>query len=154
MASSWINAAEQLGFSLALACPDGYDPAVGFTSPKISITRDPREAVRHADVVSTDVWASMGQESEIETRSKVFKDFQVNFELLRYAGKNAFVLHCLPAHRGEEITEEVMESQQSLVWEEAENRLHVQKAILERLCGSAWSTARLQEKMCDRQESK
>lgn len=136
MASSWINAAEQLGFSLTLACPEGYDPAVRFTSSKIRITRDPREAVRNADVVSTDVWASMGQESEIEIRSKVFKDFQVNFELLDYVGKSAFVLHCLPAHRGEEITEEVMESEQSLVWEEAENRLHVQKAILERLCGN------------------
>lgn len=135
MACSWINAAERLGFSLALACPGGYDPAVRFTSPKIRITRDPREAVRDADVVSTDVWASMGQESEIEIRSKVFKDFQVNFELLEHVGKSAFVLHCLPAHRGEEITEEVMESKQSLVWEEAENRLHVQKAILERLCG-------------------
>jgi ornithine carbamoyltransferase len=136
MANSWINAAERLGFGLVLACPDGYDPAVDFTSSKIVITRDPREAVRNADVVSTDVWASMGQENEIEIRSKVFRDFQVNFELLDYASKNAFVLHCLPAHRGEEITEDVIESHQSLVWEEAENRLHVQKAILEQLCGN------------------
>ncbi|MEW6136765.1 MAG: ornithine carbamoyltransferase [Thermodesulfobacteriota bacterium] len=136
MANSWINAAEKLGFSLVLACPAGYDPAVQFTSTKISITRDPAEAIVGADVVSTDVWASMGQESEAEARIKAFQGYQVNAELLEKAGKEVYVLHCLPAHRGEEITDEVMESELSLVWEEAENRLHVQKAILEMLCGT------------------
>ena len=136
MANSWINAAERLGFGLVLACPEGYDPSVRFTSPKISLTRDPREAVRHADVVSTDVWASMGQEDQAEVRNKVFEGLQVNADLLQHANENAFVLHCLPAHRGEEITDDVLESDRSLVWEEAENRLHVQKSILEMLCGS------------------
>lgn len=136
MANSWINAAEKLGFTLVLACPAGYDPAVQFTSRKISITRDPAEAIVGADVVSTDVWASMGQESEAEARIKAFQGYQVNAELLEKAGKEVYVLHCLPAHRGEEITDEVMESELSLVWEEAENRLHVQKAILEMLCGT------------------
>lgn len=135
MANSWINAAERLGFRLVLACPEGYDPGMSFTSTKISLTRDPREAVRDADVVSTDVWASMGQEDEIEIRNKAFKGLQVNADLLKHAAKNAFVLHCLPAHRGEEITDDVLESDRSLVWEEAENRLHVQKSILEMLCG-------------------
>lgn len=136
MANSWINAAEKLGFTLVLACPAGYDPAVRFTSTQISITRDPAEAIVGADVVSTDVWASMGQESEAEARFQAFQGYQVNAELLDKAGKEVFVLHCLPAHRGEEITDEVMESERSLVWEEAENRLHVQKAILEMLCGT------------------
>ena len=131
VANSWIKAAEILGFRLTLACPEGYDPQVNYQAPNVVLTRDPVEAIRNADVVSTDVWASMGQESEIVERQHVFRSYQVNGELLRQAGRPVFVLHCLPAHRGEEITDEVIESERSLVWDQAENRLHVQKAILE-----------------------
>jgi len=133
MANSWIDAAEKLGFTLTLACPPGYEPAVRFNSRNVIITREPRDAVKNADVVSTDVWTSMGQEGEEEARSKAFQGFQVNSDLLASAAPGVYVLHCLPAHRGEEITDEVMESERSLIWEQAENRLHVQKAILEML---------------------
>jgi ornithine carbamoyltransferase len=133
MANSWIDAAEKLGFTLTLACPRGYEPAVRFNSANVILTSEPREAVKNADVVSTDVWTSMGQEEEEEARSKAFQGFQVNSDLLASAGTGVYVLHCLPAHRGEEITDEVMESERSLIWEQAENRLHVQKAILEML---------------------
>lgn len=133
VANSWIDASLKLGFTLKLACPEGYDPQIEFNSDKILLTRDPMEAIAGADVVSTDVWASMGQESEIDARQEVFKGYQVNSELLKHAADPVYVLHCLPAHRGEEITDEVMESRHSLVWDEAENRLHVQKAILEML---------------------
>lgn len=133
VANSWIDASLKLGFTLKLACPEGYDPQIEFKSDKILLTRDPMEAIAGADVVSTDVWASMGQESEIDARQEVFKGYQVNSELLKHAADPVYVLHCLPAHRGEEITDEVMESRHSLVWDEAENRLHVQKAILEML---------------------
>lgn len=134
MANSWINAAKVLGFRLTLACPAGYDPAIGFDSKKnVRLVRDPRKAVRGADVISTDVWASMGQEAEVEVRREAFKGFQVNADLLSVASAGVYVLHCLPAHRGEEITDEVMESDRSLIWEEAANRLHTQKAILEML---------------------
>ncbi|MBI5571913.1 MAG: ornithine carbamoyltransferase [Desulfomonile tiedjei] len=133
VANSWIEAASILGFSLKLACPEGYDPQLTGDSGKVTLVRDPSEAVQDADVVSTDVWASMGQEDEADVRQEVFRGYQVNSELLKGARKNVYVLHCLPAHRGEEITEEVMESAHSLVWDEAENRLHVQKAILEML---------------------
>ena len=131
MANSWINAAKVLGFRLVLACPEGYDPAVKANTGRIVLTRVPQEAVREADVISTDVWASMGQEAEAEERREIFKGFQVNAELLGEADEQVRVLHCLPAHRGEEITDEVMESEHSLIWDQAENRLHVQKAILE-----------------------
>lgn len=131
MANSWINAANVLGFRLTLACPRGYDPAVKFNSNRVMLTRIPREAARDADVISTDVWASMGQEDEADARREVFKGFQVNADLLAEANRGVRVLHCLPAHRGEEITEEVMESEHSLIWDQAENRLHVQKAVLE-----------------------
>jgi ornithine carbamoyltransferase len=133
MANSWINAAEQLGFQLVMACPEGYEPAANHDLPNVRLTGDPLEAVKGADVVSTDVWASMGQEDEVGVRREVFAGFQVNSELLKHAAERVYVLHCLPAHRGEEITDEVMESDCSLVWEQAENRLHVQKAILEML---------------------
>ncbi len=135
VANSWITAAELLGFELTLACPEGYDPQINSNSPRVRVMRDPIEAVRDADVVSTDVWASMGQEDQIVERKQVFKNYQVNLKLLKSAAPRVFVLHCLPAHRGEEITDEVMESEQSLIWEQAENRLHVQKAILEMLVG-------------------
>lgn len=133
MANSWINAAEILGFNLCLACPEGYDPAVRSKSAAISLCRDPVHAVRGANVISTDVWASMGQESEISERQSAFKGYQVNRDLLAHGGNPAYVLHCLPAHRGEEITDDVLEGPHSLIWDQAENRLHVQKAILEML---------------------
>ncbi len=133
MANSWINAAKVLGFRLALACPEGYDPGVDFNVSNVELTRDPAKAASGADVISTDVWASMGWENEADQRREVFRNYQVNGVLLQKAAPNVFVLHCLPAHRGEEITDEVMESSCSLVWDQAENRLHIQKAILELL---------------------
>ncbi|MBM4326562.1 MAG: ornithine carbamoyltransferase [Deltaproteobacteria bacterium] len=133
MANSWIEAARALGFSLALACPEGYEPAVDFNSDRITLSRNPKEVVRGADVISTDVWASMGQEDEAAVRAKAFAHYRVDGDLLAHAPERVFVLHCLPAHRGEEITDEVMESRHSLIWDQAENRLHVQKAILEML---------------------
>lgn len=136
MANSWINAARVLGFRLSLACPKGFEPSVPMDSANITLSDVPQEAVRLADVVSTDVWASMGQEDEAADRKAAFVDFQVNSQLLKDADKDAFVLHCLPAHRDEEITDEVMESDRSLIWEQAENRLHAQKAVLEMLCGA------------------
>jgi ornithine carbamoyltransferase len=133
VANSWIIAAQKLGFPLTLACPPGYDPTVAYSNELVSVTRDPLEAIKDANVVSTDVWASMGQESEIDERSQVFRGFQLNMDLLKYAANPVYVLHCLPAHRGEEITDEVMESEHSLLWDQAENRLHVQKAVMELL---------------------
>lgn len=139
MANSWIEAAEVLGFELVLACPKGYWPHEGIlkkavaANPKIRVTESVDEAATGADVLNTDVWASMGQEEEAEARRKAFDGFQINSRLLEFAKKDAIVLHCLPAHRGEEITDDVMEGPQSAIWDEAENRLHIQKAILERL---------------------
>ncbi|MCF8035732.1 MAG: ornithine carbamoyltransferase [Desulfobacteraceae bacterium] len=140
MAHSWINAAAVLGFELVLACPEGYMPEAAIVERarsragnKIRVIHDPAEAVENADVVNTDVWASMGQESEEETRRAVFAPFQVNRELMAGAAKDAIVMHCLPAHKGEEITEEIFESSQSVVWDQAENKMHMHKAILETL---------------------
>ncbi len=133
MANSWIEAASVMGFNLTLACPEGYEPALDHLAECVKVVRDPVEAVTNADVVSTDVWASMGQEAEAETRHKVFQGYQLNSELLTFAHDGVYILHCLPAHRGEEITDEAIESPHSLVWEQAENRLHIQKAILEML---------------------
>ncbi|MFH0825376.1 MAG: ornithine carbamoyltransferase [Pseudomonadota bacterium] len=130
MANSWITAANLLGFALTLACPEGYNPAVEGRGSNVVVTRDPYEAARDADAISTDVWASMGQESEIDARKKAFRGYQVSREVLSVAREKVKVLHCLPAHRGEEITDEVMEGECSLIWDEAENRLHVQKALL------------------------
>ncbi len=138
MANSWIDAAAKLPFKLTLACPKGYDPDARILergrkkSPKgVSLFRDPAQAVKNADVVYTDVWASMGQEAEQEARTKVFEGYQVNRKLMQHAKPDAIVMHCLPAHRGEEISAEVLDGPRSVVWDEAENRLHVQKAILE-----------------------
>ncbi len=133
MANSWIEAASIIGFNLMLACPEGYEPSLDYSAERVKVVRDPAEAVTNADVVSTDVWASMGQESEAEARRDAFQGYQVNRELLTLAHDPVYILHCLPAHRGEEITDEVIESPHSLVWEQAENRLHIQKAILEML---------------------
>lgn len=138
MAHSWINAAAKLDFTLALACPEKYMPdkdilsaATKATNGRISISNDPAQAAADADVINTDVWASMGQESEFEQRKDVFMPFQVNRELLACAAKDAIVMHCLPAHRGEEITADVLDGSQSVVWDQTENKLHMHKAILE-----------------------
>jgi ornithine carbamoyltransferase len=140
MANSWIEAAGSLGFELRLACPEGYQPNADLLErnrrkAKISVTSDPREAVRGANVVNTDVWASMGQEEEQEQRARAFKGYMVDDRLMRAADRNAIFLHCLPAHRAEEVSEEVIEGDQSRVWDQAENRLHVQKALMAVLIG-------------------
>jgi len=138
MANTWIEAAGLLGLDLALACPQGYEPnaevvarARGTGKGKIHITADPREAVAGRHVLSTDVFASMGKEDEAETRRRAFVGYCLDGKLLAVADPKAVVLHCLPAHRGEEIADEVIEGPASLVWQEAENRLHAQKALLE-----------------------
>jgi ornithine carbamoyltransferase len=140
MANSWIEAAGILGLDLAIACPAGYEPDADVLSRarntergRITITRDPAEAAAGRHVLSTDVFASMGQEQEAEARRKAFAGFCIDGALLRAAAADAIVLHCLPAHRGEEITDDVIEGPQSLVWRQAENRLHAQKALLESL---------------------
>jgi len=139
MANSWVQAAARLGFELILACPQGYDPqaqvlqeAQQEAGGRISVVRDPVEAVRGADVINTDVWASMGQESEQQERLHVFQGFQVDAKLLSHAKPDCIVLHCLPAHRGEEISEEVLEGEQCVAFGQAENKLHIHKAILEK----------------------
>jgi ornithine carbamoyltransferase len=138
VANSWVEAASLLDFSLALACPKWYEPdaqilkeANGKAKGRVTVTQDPYEAVQGADIVYTDVWASMGQEEEKEERLKTFKGYQVDSKLMQKAGKDALVMHCLPAHAGEEISEEVLEGPQSVVFDQAENRLHGQKGILE-----------------------
>ncbi len=138
MANSWINAAARLPFRLDLACPEGYDPdaeilkrAMAEAPAGVILHRDPAAAVRDADVVYTDVWVSMGQEAEREERLKRFQGYQVDQALMNRAKKDALVMHCLPAHRGEEIAAEVIDGPQSVVIDEAENRLHVQKAVME-----------------------
>lgn len=138
MANSWIQAAAKMGFSLTLACPAGYAPngeilaaAQAAAKKPITLLTDPREAVRGADVINVDVWASMGMENEQAERLQLFTAYQVNRELMQHAPAEAIVLHCLPAHREEEITEEVLESAQSVVWDQAENKMHIHKAILE-----------------------
>jgi ornithine carbamoyltransferase len=140
MANSWINAAGTLGFELRLACPEGYQPNADILErnhrkTRITLTTDPREAVRGANVVNTDVWASMGQEEEQEQRARAFKGYMVDDRLMRLADRKAIFLHCLPAHRGEEVSEDVIEGEQSRVWDQAENRLHVQKALMAILMG-------------------
>ena len=140
MAHSWIEAAAVLGFELRLACPEGYDPDPELLSQasqrtRITLTRSPQEAARGADVVNTDVWASMGQEAEQELRAAAFRGFIVDQGLMADAAPSAIFLHCLPAHRGEEVTEAVLEGPQSRVWDQAENRLHAQKALMAMLMG-------------------
>jgi ornithine carbamoyltransferase len=160
MANSWINAAGLLGFELRLACPVGYEPngetlarnggiaagpagprndrlAAGPRHDRIRVVRDPAEAVEGADVVTTDVWASMGQEAEAEARRVAFAGYMVDEALMGRAAPGAIFLHCLPAHRGEEVTDAVIEGRWSRVWDQAENRLHIQKALLAALMGDA-----------------
>lgn len=138
MAHSWINAAAKLEFSISLACPAGYMPdekilsaAKETAGDRIIVTEDPVAAVSGADVINTDVWASMGQEAESKKRRQAFAPFQVNRELLSHAAEDVIVMHCLPAHRGEEISAEVLDGSQSVVWDQTENKLHMHKAILE-----------------------
>ena len=147
MAHSWIEAAAILGFSLILACPAGYlpDPAVvqgareriaATGKGAIEVVHDPGEAARGADVISTDVWASMGQEAEHDERVLVFTAYRIDGRMVDRAAGDAIVMHCLPAHRGEEITDEVIDGPQAVVWDQAENRLHTQKALLLWLLGA------------------
>ncbi|HWO99364.1 MAG TPA: ornithine carbamoyltransferase [Methylococcus sp.] len=134
MCQTYIHAAEMLDFHLRIACPAGYEPEAGLVADAgdhVSLERDARRAVAGADLVVTDVWASMGQESERADRLRAFRNYQVDSELMSQAKPDALFMHCLPAHRGEEVTTEVLEGNQSVVWDEAENRLHAQKALLE-----------------------
>jgi ornithine carbamoyltransferase len=140
MANSWINAAYRFGFDLDIACPKGYEPADHLLEraqkvAKVRVVRDPMEAAAGAHVVNTDVWASMGQEQEQKERERAFAGFTVDQKLMNAADKKAIFLHCLPAHRGEEVAAEVIDGPQSRVWDEAENRLHIQKAIMAALMG-------------------
>ena len=140
MANSWISAAGLLGFALRLACPDGYGPDAHILAQHrdrsdISLVASPGEAAEGAHVVTTDVWASMGQEEEAAARRSAFRGYSVDERLMGLADPAAVFLHCLPAHRGEEVSEGVLEGPQSRVWDEAENRLHVQKALMATLMG-------------------
>jgi ornithine carbamoyltransferase len=136
---SWINAASILNLDLMIACPEGYSPDAEILrraresgNGRLTVTTEPVEAVKYADVIYTDVWASMGQESELGKRRRVFDPFQLNEALLKNATrKDVVVMHCLPAHRGEEITEAVLEGPHSIVWDQSENKLHMHKAVLE-----------------------
>ncbi|WP_375765232.1 ornithine carbamoyltransferase [Archangium gephyra] len=136
MGRSFVEATRFFGFNLRLGCPEGYRPSAELLAQagaRVHVTADATEAVRGADVVVTDVWTSMGQEAESAKRKKELHDYQLNEALLAKANPGAIVLHCLPAHRGEEITDGVIDGTQSAVWDEAENRMHVQKALLEQL---------------------
>ncbi len=142
VAHSWINAAGVLGFNLVLACPAGYLPDEDVLQRfsghnSIRVIHDPRQAVASADVIYTDVWASMGQEREAAERRQVFQPYQINADLLAAAPPHAMVFHCLPAHRGDEITDEVIDGPQSVVFDQAENRMHLQMALLDWLLGEA-----------------
>jgi len=136
MVHTWMQAAEKFSFSFALACPRGYEPSAEITrvakqnGGRIVVTNDVAKAVQGADVIYTDVWTSMGQEGESEVRRKAFQGYQVNRDVVAMAKRDVLVMHCLPAHRGEEITDEVLEGPQSIVFDQAENRLHAQKAIM------------------------
>jgi ornithine carbamoyltransferase len=134
MCQSYINAASLLDFELVVACPEGYEPAedlVAQNSDRVRIVHEPMEAVVGCDLLVTDVWASMGQEEEQKTRGKAMLPFQLNAPLLARAKPDALYMHCLPAHRGEEISAELMDAPGSIIWDEAENRLHAQKALME-----------------------
>lgn len=143
MANSWINAAWRLGFELVLACPEGYDPDGAILAratrdnPRIRLVRDPQEAAAGSHVINTDVWASMGKEEEQTLRARSFAGYTIDGALMERAADDAIFLHCLPAHRGEEVSNDVIEGPQSRVWDEAENRLHVQKAVMAMLIGGA-----------------
>ena len=134
MCNTFIDAAQLLDFELVISSPEGYDPMpslVNANKDRVRIVRDPKQAVVGASMVATDVWASMGQEGEQQKRKEAFADYQVNTDLMSRAASDALFLHCLPAHRGEEVSAEVIDDPNSVVWDEAENRLHAQKALLE-----------------------
>ena len=136
MCQSYINAARQFDFALHVACPPGFEPdsqLVADNADRVTIEHNPLAAARGADLVVTDVWASMGQEEEQKERAKVFAPYQVNGELMAEAASDALYMHCLPAHRGEEISAELMDAPDTVIWDEAENRLHAQKALMEML---------------------
>jgi ornithine carbamoyltransferase len=136
MCQSYINAARQFDFELRIACPPGFEPdraLLSANSNRVRIEHNPVSAARGADLVVTDVWASMGQESEQLERAKLFAPYQVNAELMSHAASDALYMHCLPAHRGEEISAHLMDAPDTVIWEEAENRLHAQKALMETL---------------------
>lgn len=135
--NSFVAASSLLGFKMNVATPDGYEPNKGYLkrANNVKWTNNPIEAVKDADVIYTDVWASMGQESEAEQRKKIFQSFQLNSKLLANVQKKDYlIMHCLPAHRGEEITDEVIDGEHSIVYDQAENRLHIQKGIMAFLC--------------------
>ncbi|WP_419950807.1 ornithine carbamoyltransferase [Candidatus Palauibacter sp.] len=141
VANSWLNAAAKLGFGIRLACPEGYEPdsavfAAAEAATRVELFRSPAEAADGAHAVTTDVWASMGQEEEAAERARAFEGYCVDAGIMARAAADAIFLHCLPAHRGEEVTSEVIDGPASRVWDEAENRLHAQKAILTMLMGA------------------
>ena len=134
MCQSYINAARQFDFQLRIACPPGFEPRADLLAAnrdRVELSHDPESAVRGADLVVTDVWASMGQEKEQQTRARQFAPYQVNEALMAHAASDALYLHCLPAHRGEEISAGLMDAPDTVIWDEAENRLHAQKALME-----------------------
>ncbi len=140
MCHSYINAARQFGFKLNIACPEGYEPDAGLVAAAgdaVRIMRDAAEAAKGADMITTDVWASMGQEEEQAIREKAFAAYEVTDTVMANANSNAIFMHCLPAHRGEEVSASVIDGKQSVVWDQAENRLHAQKALMEFLMGCA-----------------
>jgi len=146
VARSWINAARRLPISVTVCGPEGYEPEAAFLAAaeqdapgRIHVEHDPARAAAGADVLYTDVWASMGQEAEAEARKRVFAPYQVNAALLERAKPEAIVLHCLPAHRGEEITAGMMEHPRSRIFDQAENRMHAQNALLVRLLTGGWN---------------
>ncbi|HUE91280.1 ornithine carbamoyltransferase [Pseudomonas sp.] len=144
MCNSYIEAAMQFDFQLRVACPEGYEPSTTLLAQageRVQVLRDPRAAVAGAHLVSTDVWASMGQEEEAAERLKLFQPYQVNRALLDAAAEDVLFLHCLPAHRGEEVSEDLLDDPRSAAWDQAENRLHVQKALLEFLVEPAYHHA-------------
>jgi len=136
VAHSWIKAADILGFELALSCPSGYQPlskVLEGSGPNVRLLNDPRDAASYADVINTDVWTSMGQEAQRVQRTKDFKDFQVNQAMIRTAKPDVIVMHCLPAHRGEEITSDVLDGPNSVVFDQAENKLYIHQAVIEKM---------------------
>jgi ornithine carbamoyltransferase len=142
VANSWITMTMKIPFTFRIACPESYAPdkkiveqANKANAGRVEILRDPAQAAKGAHVLYTDVWASMGQEAEAEMRRKIFKGYVIDVALMQKAAPDAKFMHCLPAHRGEEVTDEVMESPQSIIFDQAENRLHVQKAIMVKLMG-------------------
>jgi len=140
MCHSYINAARQFGFKLNIACPEGYEPdadLVAAAGDAVRVMRDAAEAAAGADLVTTDVWASMGQEEEQAIREKAFAAYEVDDAVMARANSDALFMHCLPAHRGEEVSASVIDGKQSVVWDQAENRLHAQKALMEFLMGCA-----------------